>query len=522
MYKKIHFDEDARNGLMEGVNTLANAVQSTLGPAGRVVVLGSQYRPTIATKDGVSVCNSIILENSLHNQGVTMVRQAAQKTALQAGDGTTTAIVLARKLAQLGIESLASGHNPVDIKKGMDIAVERTVNFIKDRSKKVGYDHDAIANVAAISTNNDKELGTLVADAMKAVKDGTVRVEMGRKNETYFEHVKGMEIDKGYIAREFITNGEKMTCELEKPVILLVNRKVSLAKDLMGMFEQLATSGRALLLIAHEVEGEVLATLIHNLPRGLRSCVVKAPGFGDLQEEYLYDIAALVGGEVYDDVKGRKLSTAKIANCGTAEKVVVYKDKTIFINGEGTNAKGRADELLNLAENAVSEFDKDNYKLRAAKLMGGIAVIYVGAPTEIEAKEKYDRLEDAVCATRSALEEGIVAGGGATYLEAAQDLLNEPAYISNSEREGYFCVKKALQEPFNMIVSNAGGNPKTVFENMVHKNLGYNAKTGHYENLIETGVIDPAKVARVALENAASVAGVIISTQCVVEEYTKQ
>ncbi len=523
MSKEIKFNIEARDLLKEGVDALANAVKVTLGPKGRNVVIDRKFGPPQITKDGVSVAKEIELSDPGANMGAQMVKEVASKTADDAGDGTTTATVLAQSIINVGLKNVTAGANPMDLKRGIDKAVEVIVANIKSQSIAVGDNYDKIKQVAKISANNDETIGSLIAEAMEKVKkEGVITVEEAKGTETYVKVVEGMQFDRGYISPYFITNGDKMEADLENPYILLYDKKISTMKELMPVLEPAAQAGRPLMIIAEDVEGEALATLVVNRLRGsLKVAAVKAPGFGDRRKEMLEDLAILTGGTVISEEKGLKLEQATIEMLGQCEKITIDKENTTIVNGIGAKdaIDSRVAQIRTLIENSTSDYDKEKLQERLAKLAGGVAVLYVGAASEIEMKEKKDRVDDALSATRAAVEEGIVAGGGVAYIRAIADLDNLKG-DNDDETVGIEIVKRAVEEPLRQIVANAGGEGAVVVDKVKagEADFGYNARVGEYQMMIEAGVIDPAKVSRVALENAASIAGMFLTTECVLLE----
>ena len=521
--KEVKFGDDARHRMLAGVNTLANAVKVTLGPKGRNVVIDRKFGAPQITKDGVTVAKEIELSDPGANMGAQMVKEVASKTADDAGDGTTTATVLAQSIVNVGIKNVTAGANPMDLKRGIDKAVEAVVANIKSQSIEVGDNFDKIKQVAKISANNDETIGALIAEAMEKVKkEGVITVEEAKGTETYVKVVEGMQFDRGYISPYFITNGDKMETDLENPYILLCDKKISTMKDLMPLLEPAAQAGRPLMIIAEDVEGEALATLVVNRLRGsLKVAAVKAPGFGDRRKEMLEDLAILTGGVVISEEKGLKLEQATIEMLGQCEKITIDKETTTIVNGIGSKdvINTRVAQIRTLIENSTSDYDKEKLQERLAKLAGGVAVLYVGAASEIEMKEKKDRVDDALSATRAAVEEGIVAGGGVAYIRAIADLEGLKG-DNEDETVGIEIVKRAIEEPLRQIVANAGGEGAVVVDKVKagEADFGYNARIGEYQNMIEAGVIDPAKVSRVALENAASIAGMFLTTECVLIE----
>ncbi|MCS7176978.1 MAG: chaperonin GroEL [Candidatus Kapabacteria bacterium] len=520
--KIILYDAEARTALKEGVDKLANAVKVTLGPKGRNVIIDKKFGPPVVTKDGVTVAKEIELEDPIENLGAQMVREVASKTSDVAGDGTTTATVLAQAIFREGLKNVAAGANPMDLKRGIDMAVNAIVQELRRISREV-QGRKEIEQVATISANNDSSIGKLVADAIEKVgKDGVVTVEEAKGIETTLEVVEGMQFDRGYLSPYFVTDPETMEAVLENPYILIHDKKISAVKDLLPILEKVAQSGRSLLVIAEDVEGEALATLVVNKLRGtLRVCAVKAPGFGDRRKAMLEDIAILTGGTVISEEKGFKLENATLAYLGTAKKVVVDKDTTTIVEGAGKpeDIKRRINEIKVQIEKTTSDYDREKLQERLAKLSGGVAVIKIGAATEVEMKEKKARVEDALHATRAAIEEGIVPGGGVAYLRAMAvlDGLNPE---NEDQRTGINIVRRALEEPIRQIVANAGLEPSVIVAKVKEgqDGFGFNAATEQFENLLESGVIDPTKVARIALENAASVASLLITTEATVVE----
>ena len=523
MAKEISFNIDARDQLKKGVDELANAVKVTLGPKGRNVIIEKKYGAPHITKDGVTVAKEIELDDAMQNLGAQLVKEVASKTGDQAGDGTTTATVLAQSIVGVGLKNVTAGANPMDLKRGIDKAVERVVASIKAQAQEVGDDFSKIENVARISANNDAKIGELIAEAMKKVKrDGVITVEDAKGTDTYVDVVEGMQFDRGYISPYFVTNAEKMSCEMEHPYILLFDKKISTLKDMLPILEQTAQSGRPLLIISEDVDSEALATLVVNRMRGsLKVCAVKAPGFGDRRKEMLEDIAILTGGVVISEDMGMNLASATIDMLGTAEKIAVNKETTTIVNGAGNKDKiaDRVAQIRTQIETTKSSYDKEKLQERLAKLAGGVAVLYIGAPSEVEMKEKKDRVDDALSATRAAVAEGIVPGGGVAYIRCLDDLEGFTG-DNDDETTGIRIVKRAIEEPLRQIVNNAGLEGAVVVNEVRNgkDDFGYNARTEKYENLYETGVIDPAKVTRVALENAASIAGMFLTTECVIAE----
>ena len=523
MAKLIKFDIKAREELKKGVDQLSNAVKVTLGPKGRNVILDKKFGAPHITKDGVSVAREVELEDEFQNIGAQLVKEVASKTNDDAGDGTTTATVLAQAIVNEGLKNVAAGANPMDLKRGIDKAVERVVASIKAQAQEVGDDFSKIENVARISANNDAKIGELIAEAMKKVKrDGVITVEDAKGTDTYVDVVEGMQFDRGYISPYFVTNAEKMSCEMEHPYILLFDKKIPTLKDMLPILEQTAQSGRPLLIISEDVDSEALATLVVNRMRGsLKVCAVKAPGFGDRRKEMLEDIAILTGGVVISEDMGMNLASATIDMLGTAEKIAVNKETTTIVNGAGNKDKiaDRVAQIRTQIETTKSSYDKEKLQERLAKLAGGVAVLYIGAPIEVDRKEKKDRVDDALSATRAAVAEGIVPGGGVAYIRCLDDLEGFTG-DNDDETTGIRIVKRAIEEPLRQIVNNAGLEGAVVVNEVRNgkDDFGYNARTEKYENLYETGVIDPAKVTRVALENAASIAGMFLTTECVIAE----
>ncbi len=527
MAKNIQFDSEARAALKAGVDQLANAVKVTLGPKGRNVVIDKKFGAPSVTKDGVSVAKEIELKDAVENMGAQMVKEVASKTADVAGDGTTTATVLAQALITEGMRNVASGANPMDLKRGMDKAASAIVSELKRMSKEVGSDNSKIEQVATISANNDNTIGSLIAEAMKTVgNEGVITVEEAKGMDTTVTTVEGMQFDRGYLSPYFVTNPEKMEAELENPFILIHDKKISNMKDLLPVLEQTAQSGRPLLIIAEDVDGEALATLVVNKIRGsLKIAAVKAPGFGDRRKAMLQDIAILTGGQVISEETGLKLENASQADLGSAEKITIDKDNTTVVNGAGKSAaiESRVGQIKAQIESTTSDYDKEKLQERLAKLSGGVAVLYVGAATEVEMKEKKDRVDDALHATRAAVEEGIVPGGGTAYIRAAE-VLSSLEGDNNDETTGIKIVLRAVEEPLRQIVSNAGGEGAVVVNSVRDGkgDFGYNARTEVFENLLEAGVIDPTKVSRVALENAISISGMMLTTECVISDIEEE
>ncbi len=523
MAKEIKFNIKAREELKNGVDALADAVKVTLGPKGRNVIIEKKFGAPHITKDGVSVAREIELEDPFQNMGAQLVKEVASKTGDQAGDGTTTATVLAQAIVNVGLKNVAAGANPMDLKRGIDKAVSCVVEGIKSQSQEVDDDIDKIENVARVSANNDEEIGRLIAEAMKKVKkEGVITVEEAKGTETTVDIVEGMQFDRGYISPYFVTNSEKMECEMDSPYILLFDKKISNLKDLLPILEAVAQSGRPLLIIAEDVDNEALATLVVNRLRGsLKICAVKAPGFGDRRKEMLEDIAVLTGGTVISEVKGMQLSQASVQELGTAEKITINKDNTIIVNGSGSKQaiSDRVNQIKAQIETTTSNYDKEKLQERLAKLAGGVAVLYIGAPSEVEMKEKKDRVDDALSATRAAIAEGIVPGGGIAYIRCLPKL-EELKGDNDDENTGIAIIRRAIEEPLRQIVANAGVEGAVIVQKVKDGSgdFGYNARTDTFENFFSTGVIDPAKVTRVALENAASIAGMFLTTECVIAD----
>ena len=521
MAKDIKFNTEARNLLKSGVDQLANAVKVTLGPKGRNVVIGRKFGAPQITKDGVSVAKEVELEDSLENAGAQLAKSVASKTGDDAGDGTTTATILAQAIVNEGLKNVAAGANPMDLKRGIDKAVNAVVDYIKDNAEVVGDNYDKIEQVATVSANNDPEIGKLLADAMRQVsKDGVITIEESKTRDTNIGVVEGMQFDRGYLSGYFVTDTDKMECVMENPYILIYDKKISNIKDFLPILQPAAESGRPLLVIAEDVDSEALTTLVVNrLRAGLKICAVKAPGFGDRRKAMLEDIAVLTGGVVISEDKGLTLDKATLEELGTAKKVTVSKDNTTIVDGAGAkeNIKERVAQLKNEITNTKSSYDKEKLQERLAKLAGGVAVLYVGANSEVEMKEKKDRVDDALCATRAAAEEGVVVGGGTTYIRA-QKVLADLKGENADEQTGINIVCRAIEEPLRQIVANAGGEGAVVVDKVREGegDYGYNARKDIYEDLRAAGVIDPAKVARVALENAASIAGMFLTTECLI------
>ena len=527
MAKEIKFDIKAREELKKGVDELANAVKVTLGPKGRNVIVDKKFGAPHITKDGVTVAKAVELEDEFQNMGAQLVKEVASKTGDDAGDGTTTATVLAQAIINVGLKNVAAGANPIDLKRGIDKAVAKVVEGIKAQAQEVDDDLAKIENVARVSANNDAEIGKLIADAMgKVKKEGVITIEEAKGTDTTVKVVEGMQFDRGYISPYFVTNTEKMECEMDNPYILLYDKKISALKDMLPVLEAVAQSGRPLLIIAEDVDSEALATLVVNRLRGsLKICAVKAPGFGDRRKEMLEDIAILTHGVVISEDKGLKLDMATVDELGSAEKVTVDKENTTIVNGNGDKEliAERVAQIKAQIEKTTSDYDREKLQERLAKLAGGVAVLYVGAPSEVEMKEKKDRVDDALSATRAAVAEGIVPGGGVAYMRCVAALENFHG-DNDDENTGIQIVKRAIEEPLRQIVANAGLEGAIIVQNVKDGkgDYGYNARTGKYENFFESGVIDPAKVTRVALENAASIAGMFLTTECVIAEKKKE
>ena len=523
MAKAILFNIEARDQLKKGVDALANAVKVTLGPKGRNVIIEKKFGAPHITKDGVTVAKEIELTDAYQNTGAQLVKEVASKTGDDAGDGTTTATVLAQAIIAEGLKNVTAGASPMDIKRGIDKAVAKVVDSIKHQAEKVGDNYDKIEQVATVSANNDPVIGKLIADAMRKVsKDGVITIEEAKGTDTTIGVVEGMQFDRGYLSAYFVTNTEKMECEMEKPYILIYDKKISNLKDFLPILEPAVQSGRPLLVIAEDVDSEALTTLVVNRLRSqLKICAVKAPGFGDRRKEMLEDIAVLTGGVVISEEKGLKLEQATIEMLGTADKVTVSKDNTTIVNGAGAkeNIKERCDQIKAQIAATKSDYDREKLQERLAKLSGGVAVLYVGAASEVEMKEKKDRVDDALRATRAAIEEGIVAGGGVAYIRAIESLDGLKGE-NDDETTGIAIIKRAIEEPLRQIVANAGKEGAVVVQKVSEGkgDFGYNARTDVYENMHAAGVVDPAKVTRVALENAASIAGMFLTTECVIVE----
>src|SRR6056297_2036053 len=523
MAKEIKFEIEARNKLKEGVDKLANAVKVTLGPKGRNVILEKKFGAPQITKDGVTVAKEIELEDTIENVGAQMVKEVASKTGDDAGDGTTTATVLAQSIITVGMKNVASGANPMDLKRGVDKAVARVVQNLAEQAHTIGDDYKKIESVAKVSANNDETIGALIAEAMQKVhKEGVITIEESKCTETYVDVVEGMQFDRGFISPYFVTDTEKMEADLENPYILIHDKKISTMKDLLPILESTAQNGRPLMIIAEDVEGEALATLVVNRLRGsLKVCAVKAPGFGDRRKEMLEDIAILTGGTVITEEKGMKLEQATLDMLGEAEKITVDKENTTIVNGSGAKEaiSARVSQIKKQIETTTSDYDKEKLQERLAKLAGGVAVIYVGASSEVEMKEKKDRVDDALSATRAAVEEGIVPGGGVAYIRAVEALENLKGE-NEDETTGIEIVKRAIEEPLRQIVHNSGKEGAVVVQKVKEGegDFGYNARLDEYQNLLESGVIDPTKVTRIALENASSIAGMFLTTEAVMVE----
>ena len=523
MAKEIKFNLEARDRLKKGVDALADAVKVTLGPKGRNVVIDKKFGAPLITKDGVTVAKEIELEDPIENMGAQMVKEVASKTADIAGDGTTTATVLAQAIIGAGLKNVAAGANPMDLKRGIDKAVSSIVSELKSLSKTVGDDNEKIKQVASISANNDEAIGSLIAEAMKVVgKDGVITVEEAKGTETEVKTVEGMQFDRGYLSPYFVTNADKMIAEVDQPYILITDKKVSSMKELLPILEPVAQSGKPLLIIAEDVDGEALATLVVNKLRGaLKIAAVKAPGFGDRRKAMLEDIAILTGGTVISEERGFKLENTTLELLGTAEKVEIDKDNTTIINGSGDKEqiKARVNQIKAQVETTTSDYDKEKLQERLAKLAGGVAVLYIGAATEVEMKEKKDRVDDALAATRAAVEEGIIPGGGVAYIRASKSLETLKG-ANEDETTGIAIVRRAIEEPLRQIIANAGGEGAIIVQKVREgkDDFGYNARTEEFENLYKAGVIDPTKVARIALENAASIAAMLLTTECVIAD----
>ena len=521
MAKEIKYNVEARDLLKSGVDKLANAVKVTLGPKGRNVVIEKKFGAPQITKDGVTVAKEVELEDKFENTGAQLVKSVASKTGDDAGDGTTTATILTQSMVAEGVKNVTAGANPMDLKRGIDKAVTAVVNYIKDNAEQVGDNYDKIEQVATISANNDAEIGKLLADAMRKVsKDGVITIEESKSRDTSIGVVEGMQFDRGYLSSYFVTDADKMECVMENPYILIYDKKISSLKDFLPILQPAAESGRPMLVIAEDVDSEALTTLVVNRLRGgLKICAVKAPGFGDRRKAMLEDIAVLTGGVVISEEKGLSLDKATLDMCGTCDKVNITKDNTTIVNGAGDKQliQDRVAQVKNEIANTTSSYDKEKLQERLAKLAGGVAVLYVGANSEVEMKEKKDRVDDALCATRAAIEEGVVVGGGTTYIRA-QKVLEGVKGDNADEQTGINIVARAIEEPLRQIVTNAGGEGAVVVQKVREGegDYGYNARKDVYEDLRKEGVIDPAKVARVALENAASIAGMFLTTECLI------
>ena len=523
MAKDIKFNTEARDALKKGVDALSDAVKVTLGPKGRNVVIDKKFGGPSITKDGVSVAKEIELDDTIQNMGAQMVKEVASKTADEAGDGTTTATVLAQSIVATGLKNVTAGANPMDLKRGIDKAVKTIVNDLKKQSVAVGNNNEKIEQVATISSNNDNEVGKLIAEAMlKVSQEGVITVEEAKGTETSVEVVEGMQFDRGYLSPYFVTNADKMETELDNPLLLIFDKKISNMKDLLPILEQTTQTGKPLLIIAEDVDGEALATLVVNKIRGsLKIAAVKAPGFGDRRKEMLEDIAILTGGVVVSEEKGHKLESTTMEMLGSCEKIVVDKDNTTIVNGSGKkkNIDTRINQIKAQIDSTTSDYDKEKLQERLAKLSGGVAVLYVGAASEVEMKEKKDRVDDALAATKAAIEEGIIPGGGVALIRAGEKLKNLNGE-NDDENTGIHIIGTAIQEPLRQIVANSGGEGSVVISKILNKkgDFGYNAKTDTYENMLKAGIIDPTKVTRIALENAASVAGMLLTTECVLAD----
>ena len=521
MAKDIKFNMDAREVMKKGVDQLANAVKVTLGPKGRNVIIEKKFGAPQITKDGVTVAKEVELEDHFENTGAQLVKSVASKTGDGAGDGTTTATILAQSIVNVGLKNVTAGANPMDLKRGIDKAVDAVVEYIKSTAEKVDDNYDKIEQVATVSANNDPEIGKLIADAMRKVsKDGVITIEESKSRDTYINVVEGMQFDRGYLSGYFVTDTDKMECVMDNPYILIYDKKISNIKDFLPILQPAAESGRPLLVIAEDVDSEALTTLVVNRLRGgLKICAVKAPGFGDRRKAMLEDIAVLTGGVVISEEKGLKLEQATLEMLGTCDKVTVNKDNTTIVNGAGDKQliADRIAQIKNEMANTTSSDDTEKLQERLAKMSGGVAVLYVGANSEVEMKEKKDRVDDALCATRAAIEEGVVAGGGTTYIRALENLKNVKG-ANADEQTGINIVERAIEEPLRQIVINAGGEGAVVVQKVREGkgDFGYNARTDVYEDMRKAGVIDPAKVARVALENAASIAGLFLTTECLI------
>ena len=521
MTKQIYFGIEARDALKRGVDALANAVKITLGPKGRNVVIAKTYGTPSITKDGVSVAKEVELRNPAENMGAQMVKEVASRTGDLAGDGTTTATVLAQAIMNAGLKNVSAGANPMDLKRGMDIAVLEVIAQLKKQSKQIGDDFGLIEQVATVSSNGDTTIGKLIAEAMQKVgKEGIITVEEAKGMETSVKVVEGMQFDKGYLSPYFVTNAEKMEAELDDPYILICDKKISGMKSFLSILEKVSQSGKPLLIIAEEIDGQAITTLVVNKLRGsLKIAAVKAPGFGDRKREFLEDIAILVGGTMISEEKGVKLEAVELSTLGKAEKIIINRDSTTIVNGSGDkkNITSRINQIKTQIENSKSDYDKGKMQERLAKLSSGVAVLYVGATTEVEMKEKKDRIDDAVNATKAAVEEGIVPGGGVAFIRAIKTIENLKGE-NEDQNTGISIIKKALEEPLRQIVYNATQDGSVIVEKVKagKDDYGYNAQTEQFENLYQSGVIDPAKVTRIALENAASIAGLLLTTECLI------
>ncbi len=527
MAKDIYFDVEAREKLKRGVDALADAVKVTLGPKGRNVVIGKKFGAPQITKDGVTVAKEIELKDPIENMGAQMVKEVASKTADIAGDGTTTATVLAQAIVSAGLKNVAAGANPMDLKRGIDKAVAEVVKNLKKISKEVGSDNSKIQQIATISANNDETIGKLIAQAMKVVgNDGVITVEEAKGTETEVKTVEGMQFDRGYLSPYFVTNAEKMVTEMENPLILISEKKISSMKELLPILEPVVQAGKGLLIIAEDVDGEALGTLVVNRLRGsLKVAAVKAPGFGDRRKAMLEDIAILTGGQVISEERGMTLENVTMDMLGSAAKIEIDKDNTTIINGKGTKAdiKARVAQIRSQIESTTSDYDREKLQERLAKLAGGVAVLYVGAPTEVEMKEKKDRVDDALAATRAAVEEGIVPGGGVALIRAIESL-DKLKGANEDETTGIAIVKRAAEEPLRQIIANAGGEGAIIVQKVREgkDDFGYNARTEKFEPLYKAGVIDPTKVTRIAVENAASIAAMLLTTECVIADQPEE
>ena len=523
MAKEIFFDIEARDKLKKGVDALADAVKVTLGPKGRNVVIGKKFGAPQITKDGVSVAKEIEVKDPIEDMGAQMVKEVASKTADIAGDGTTTATVLAQAIISAGLKNVAAGANPMDLKRGIDKAVKDIVENLKKLSKEVGSDNDKIKQIATISANNDEAIGALIAEAMKVVgNDGVITVEEAKGTETEVKTVEGMQFDRGYLSPYFVTNTDKMIAELENPMILIYDKKISNMKELLPILEPVAQSGKPLLVIAEDVDGEALATLVVNRIRGsLKIAAVKAPGFGDRRKAMLEDLAILTGGNVISEERGLTMDSVTMEMLGTAEKIEIDKDNTTIVNGAGNkkDIEARVGQIKSQIEASNSDYDKEKMQERLAKLAGGVAVLYVGAPTEVEMKEKKDRVDDALAATRAAVEEGIVPGGGIALIRSLKTI-DKLKSLNEDESTGIAIIKRSVEEPLRQIIANSGGEGAVIIQKVKEgkDDFGYNARTESYDNLYSAGVIDPTKVTRIAIENAASIASMLLTTECVIAD----